>query len=125
MIQSFCLCIVEMCSIAAFLIKCGWQKVTQKISPSDPSVCTHASIFKPSLETHFSRVWLAHTGATLEADPLYQDLLQLRVILAVDLLLNLPAHPVRWTLVCHADSLTGEMEMEEREEDSQGRMERG
>lgn len=46
-------------------------------------------------------------------DPLHQDLLQVRVVLAVDLILNLPAQAIRRTFVSHADSLTGGQEMEE------------
>ena len=82
--------------------------------------CTHTAVFQPGLESQFARVWLPHARATLTVDPLHQDLLQLRIILAVDLILNLPAHAVGWTFVSHADSLRGEGEMEE-ERDQVGR----
>lgn len=67
--------------------------------------CTHTSVFQPGLESHFARLRPSHARATLTADPLHQDLLQVRVILAVDLILNLPAQAEGWTFVSHADSL--------------------
>lgn len=73
--------------------------------------CTHTSVFQPGLESHFARLRPSHARATLTADPLHQDLLQVRVILAVDLILNLPAQAEGWTFVSHADSLrVGEAE---------------
>lgn len=72
---------------------------------------TYASVFEPSLKSQFSGLRLS--DATLTVDPLHQDLLQLWVVLAVDLILNLPAQAVRWTFVSHADSLTGGQETEE------------
>lgn len=69
---------------------------------------THATVFKPSLESLFARLGPPHAGATLTADPLHQDLLQIRIVLAVDLILNLPAQAVRRTFVRHADSLEAE-----------------
>lgn len=74
---------------------------------------TYASVFKPSLESLFPRLGLPDTGPTLTADPLHQDLLQVRVVLAVNLILNLPAQAVGWTFVSHADSLKGGQEAEE------------
>lgn len=74
---------------------------------------TYASVFKPSLKSQFSGIRLSDARTTLTVDPLHQDLLQLRVVLAVDLILNLPAQAVRRTFVSHADSLPGGQEMEE------------
>lgn len=71
---------------------------------------TYASVFKPSLESLFPRLGLPDTGPTLTADPLHQDLLQVRVVLAVNLILNLPAQAVGRTFVSHADSLQGGQE---------------
>lgn len=68
---------------------------------------THTSVFQPSLESLFPRLGLPNAGPTLTADPLHQDLLQVRVVLAVDLILNLPTQAVGWTFVSHADSLKG------------------
>lgn len=69
------------------------------------SLCTHTSILEPSLEALFAGLWLPHTRATLTADPLHQDLLQLWVVLAVDLVLDLPTQAVGWTFVSHAGTL--------------------
>lgn len=66
---------------------------------------THASILQPSLETQFASFRPSNARATLTADPLHQDLLQLRVILAVNFILNLSAHAVGWTFVSHAGTL--------------------
>lgn len=74
---------------------------------------TYASVFKPSLKSQFSGLRLSDTGTTLTVDPLNQDLLQLRVVLAINLILNLPAQAVRRTFVSHADSLTGGQKTEE------------
>lgn len=71
---------------------------------------TYTSVFKPSLESQFSGLRLSDAGTTLTVDPLHQDLLQLRVVLAVDLILNLPAQAVRRSFVSHADSLMGGQE---------------
>ena len=66
---------------------------------------THTSILQPGLEADFPRLGLAHARATLPAEPLHQDLLQLGVILTGDLFLDLPAHAVGGTLVGHSSSL--------------------
>ncbi|TNN53419.1 hypothetical protein EYF80_036406 [Liparis tanakae] len=59
----------------------------------------------PGLEAHLSGLWLRHAGAALTADPLHQHQLQLGVVLAVDLVLDVPAHAEGGTFVSHADSL--------------------
>lgn len=69
------------------------------------SLCTHTSVLEPSLEALFAGLWLPHTRATLTADPLHQNLLQLWVVLAVDLVLDLPTQAVGWTFVSHAGTL--------------------
>lgn len=68
-------------------------------------LCTHTSVLEPSLEALFAGLWLPHTRATLTADPLHQNLLQLWVVLAVDLVLNLPTQAIGWTFVSHAGTL--------------------
>lgn len=85
-----------------------WKKQVIKLTRF-----THTSVFQPGLESQFAWFWLSHTGATLTVDPLHQDLLQLRIILAIDLILNLPTQAVGWTFVSHANSLRGESEMKE------------
>lgn len=76
-------------------------------APAGPTA-THCAILEPLLETVPARCRLCHRIAAVVAalcqDPAHQHLLQLGVILPVDLLLHLPAQPVRWTPVCHADS---------------------
>lgn len=66
---------------------------------------TYASIFQPSLESLFPSLRPPNARTTLTADPLHQDLLQVRVVLAVDLILNLSAQAVGRTFVSHASSL--------------------
>lgn len=68
---------------------------------------THGAILEPLLEAVPARCRLCHVAAALRQDPPHQDLLQLGVVLAVDLLLHLPAQPVRWSPVCHGDSGEG------------------
>lgn len=63
---------------------------------------TYTSVFEPGLETQSSSLWSFNPRAALSHDPLHQTHLQLRVVLLLDFILHLAAHPVRWTLVCHA-----------------------
>lgn len=76
---------------------------------------THNSILQPGLEPQFAKFRPSHVRTTLTVDPLHQDLLQLGVVLAVDLVLNLPAQAIGWTFVSHADALRGERERERGE----------
>lgn len=68
---------------------------------------THCAILQPLLEAVPAGHRLCHRAAAVTAalcqDPAHQHLLQLRVILPVDLLLHLPAQPVRRAPVCHPD----------------------
>lgn len=68
---------------------------------------THCAILQPLLEAVPAGRRLCHRTAAVTAalcqDPAHQHLLQLRVVLPVDLLLHLPAQPVRRAPVCHAD----------------------
>lgn len=63
---------------------------------------THSAILEPLLEPITPRRGLGDVLPALPHHPAHQQLLQVGVVLTVDLLLHLPAQPIRWSPVRHA-----------------------